>query len=126
MNKKIIMVVDDDKDIREMMSMAITMENYDVVTAKDGKDALEQLKNNLKPCLILLDLMMPVMSGREFIEHIEKDPELLQLNIPIVIITAFSYTSENPLVKKVIKKPPEIEQIFEICKKYCSGTSSTY
>jgi CheY-like chemotaxis protein len=58
-----ILIVEDEKDIRESLKMLLELEGYSVFTAKDGKEGLEILKNLESPCLILLDLLMPVMNG---------------------------------------------------------------
>jgi CheY-like chemotaxis protein len=62
-----ILVVEDDPDIAESLCDVLRSEGYDVVTASNGKEGLDRLEEMGRPCLILLDLMMPVMSGGEFL-----------------------------------------------------------
>ena len=80
-------MVDDDAGIRESLAEALTDEGYWVTTANNGAEALHLLRaRELRPCVILLDLMMPVMSGHEFYLEQQRDPALA--DIPIVVISA--------------------------------------
>jgi CheY-like chemotaxis protein len=82
-----ILLVDDDRDIRDTIEQILTDEGFSVSTAVDGEDALTRLagRGGL-PRLILLDLMMPVMDGREFLARVQGDSRLAE--IPIVIISS--------------------------------------
>jgi CheY-like chemotaxis protein len=81
-----ILVVEDDGDIRAALSSILGDEGYRVSCASDGSEALRLLQGGLRPDAILLDLMMPVMSGAEFRAKQLEDPSLAR--IPIVILTA--------------------------------------
>src|SRR5215203_3497351 len=81
-----ILVVEDNDDVREMMSITLQLEGHKVVTAANGRQALEVLQRGTDPCMILLDLMMPVMNGWQFQEEVAKDPKLR--DIPVVIVSA--------------------------------------
>src|SRR5215831_16703157 len=80
----LLMVVDDDEDIREVLKLFLEAEGYRVVTAADGRDALQQLQSQEQPSLILLDLMMPGMDGEQFMGAIRRSPFR---NIPVVIMS---------------------------------------
>ncbi len=80
-----ILVVEDDLQLRESVSQTLAQEGYDVVTARNGREGLE-LAASSPPDLVLLDLMMPVMSGWEFRERQQLHPELAA--IPVVVMTA--------------------------------------
>jgi two-component system, chemotaxis family, chemotaxis protein CheY len=82
-----ILVVDDNFDIREMVAEALALDGYRVSTASNGKEALEQAHRD-RPDLIVLDLMMPVMTGWQFMEAQRGDPDLAA--IPVVVVTAFA------------------------------------
>ncbi|MCK4532079.1 MAG: response regulator, partial [Candidatus Aenigmarchaeota archaeon] len=69
---KKIMVVDDEESLIELVTAVLEQEGYEIITAMNGEEALERLKTE-KPDLILLDMMMPGMSGREVCERIRKD-----------------------------------------------------
>ena len=81
-----ILVVEDNDDVREMMAVTLELEGHQVSTAVNGRDALEQLRTGDKPCVILLDLMMPVMNGWELRREIESDPALA--DVPVIVISA--------------------------------------
>src|SRR5205814_8831977 len=83
-----ILVVDDDPDIRDSLREVLEDEGYDVSCVGNGREALDHLKAaSPRPCVILLDLMMPVMDGWQFRREQKKlEPELA--NIPLVVITA--------------------------------------
>jgi two-component system, chemotaxis family, chemotaxis protein CheY len=80
-----VLVVDDDPDICTMLEVYLTLEGFDVVTACNGREALQQLHDH-HPALILLDLMMPVMDGVEFRRHQQREPRLRA--IPVLCMSA--------------------------------------
>ena len=83
-----ILIVDDDADIRESLADALEEEGYRVACASNGKEALRLLRDEkLRPDLILLDIMMPVMDGWGFRAEQQKDPELAP--IPVIVFTAY-------------------------------------
>ncbi|MBR3329104.1 response regulator [Candidatus Saccharibacteria bacterium] len=82
-----IMVVEDDTNLREIYSIRITAEGYDVVSAGDGEEALA-LAVREKPDLILSDVMMPKISGFDMLDILRSTPEIA--NIKVVIMTALS------------------------------------
>jgi DNA-binding response OmpR family regulator len=82
-----ILLVDDDPDILEAMSVVLTTHDYTVVTARDGQEGLAKLRSE-KPDLMILDLMMPRMDGFAVCEEL-LDPRWAKLsNIPIIILTS--------------------------------------
>src|SRR6476646_3849700 len=84
---RLLLVVDDDPIIRESLADLLHDEGYVVMTAVNGKDALARLRASDSPaCVILLDLVMPLMSGPEFYEEMRKDTALA--DIPVVVISA--------------------------------------
>lgn len=80
-----VLVVDDDPGLQEALEAILQLEGYQVATARDGLDALEQLDNAL-PSLILLDLMMPRMDGFTFARELERRG--LRQQVPIIVLTA--------------------------------------
>ena len=108
--KKTILLVEDQRDIREAMRELLELEGYLVMEAVHGKDALEAL-NWSRPSLVLLDMMMPVMDGARFLEEVAKRPALEKL--PIVVVSAFH---EGPLPKHAIgflQKPCSADSLLE-------------
>lgn len=116
-NYKSILVVEDNKDIQDSLKLALEVEGYTVFTADNGRDALDQLSRIPTPCVILLDLMMPVMNGWEFVEEISKD--LMLSTIPIVVVTAFSDKKTTPKTNDIIQKPIDLNALLKTVSKYC-------
>jgi CheY-like chemotaxis protein len=114
-----ILVVEDDQDIRESIAEFLSMENYHVITASNGRDALDKLQSIRKPCLILLDLMMPVMSGQEFLKV--RTDNVAIAAVPVVIVSAIADHSNVPkeLVKGFVKKPINLDLLLKLVKTYC-------
>jgi CheY-like chemotaxis protein len=124
MNKKTILIVDDDEDIRETLRDALSFEGYHAVTTCNGAQALEYLKkSDVLPGLIILDLMMPVMDGSQFIEVINTDYKDSLAKIPLILATAkgsHSNVSNSELAHERIKKPIELDDLYSIVSKYCT------
>jgi len=85
MEKKKILVIDDEPIIREVMIFRLESMGYDVFFAEDGQEGLDAVKAK-KPDLVLLDLKMPTLNGDEVAKHIKSNDEIK--NIPVILITA--------------------------------------
>jgi CheY-like chemotaxis protein len=107
-----ILVVEDDRDLRDGLSDALELEGYAVVGVEHGEAALRHLRQGARPFLILVDLMMPVMDGRAFRDELRKDPELAE--IPIVIMTAASRRDLADLAEPILSKPLDIDALFAL------------
>jgi len=81
-----LLVVEDDDDLRGMLSILLKGEGYGVIEAVHGQDALDKLRQSDRPCLILLDLFMPTMNGWAFREAQMKDAAIA--DIPVVVVSA--------------------------------------
>lgn len=108
---KNILIVDDEEGIREVLQMSLEVEGYSVTTAANGKEAMDILAKSPHQGLILLDLMMPVMNGWEFVEAIQKSK---YSNIPIVLMTAYVDRVNDINVKDVIPKPMEFNALLKV------------
>jgi two-component system, response regulator FlrC len=84
--KRLVLVVDDDEDIRDAVRDTLTDEGYAVVTACDGLEALRWVREHAPPALVLLDWNMTPMNGPAFMEEYVKEP--LSANVPVVLLTA--------------------------------------
>lgn len=118
MKSKEILIIEDDFDIREILKMSLEMEGYKVLTASNGVEGLSILSKFNHPCLILLDLMMPVMDGWTFAAEVEKDPTLG--DIPIVLVTAYSEKAKS--IKRamgLIPKPIDFNTLIHTVKVHC-------
>ena len=108
------MIVDDDDHIRETLSELVEMAGCRARGANNGAEALEILAGGL-PCLIILDLLMPVMSGQELVEKMRSVPAFA--GVPIVIST--SAPDRAPAGLPVIPKPIDIERVFDWLNRAC-------
>jgi CheY-like chemotaxis protein len=115
---KTILIVDDDDDIRDTMAELLESEGYNVALAADGRQALDHLRRAPAPCLILLDLMMPVMNGFQFREEQRRDPRLA--GIPVVVITAGQASKALSLaVDTILTKPLGVSQLLATVAQHC-------
>ena len=119
--RRMIFVVDDDPGIRDSLADVLRDEGYEVATAADGRDALNKLRTLRKvPCVILLDLMMPVMSGSQFYAEQQRDPALS--SIPVVVISADGSIRQKAasLGGEYIAKPLQVEQVLDAVGRHCA------
>jgi CheY-like chemotaxis protein len=105
-----ILVVDDDADFREGLRTALEMKGYQVEDAGNGKEALDRIVDR-PPLLVLLDLQMPVMNGRELLQRLRGAPETRE--IPVVIISGFGFEWEAELMgaQGYVGKPFESREL---------------
>jgi CheY-like chemotaxis protein len=116
-NYKSILVIEDNKEIQDSLKMALEIEGYNVSIANNGKEGMEQLGKIPTPCMILLDLMMPVMNGWEFVEIISKD--IMFSSIPIVVVSAFGDKQVTPKTNGYIQKPIDLDSLLNTICKHC-------
>ena len=119
-----ILVVDDEPSLVEAISSVLEDEGYSVATARDGRDALRALHDGLRPCLAILDLMMPTMNGWELRAAMLADPQLAA--IPVAIVSAFARGEMNTLqpTATIIQKPFELSEIVQLAGRYCGEAGS--
>ena len=125
MHKKIL-VVEDDPDIRECLQEAFEMIGYASHAACNGKEALELLENcELLPCLIILDLMMPIMTGHQFCDLKMANPKFA--SIPVVVVSADSNVAQKAArlgAHDSITKPVDFAVLIKLTEKYCGPESA--
>jgi CheY-like chemotaxis protein len=118
-----VLVAEDDHEIREALEALLGEVGYRVLTAADGKQALELLRRvagtNEFPTVMLLDLMMPVMNGWEVLLELAKDPQLKAL--PVVVVSAFADQTPKNGVCAVLRKPVEVRQLLSALEDAVSG-----
>ncbi len=103
-----ILVIDDDSDIREVVGEALEFAGYQVAAARDGREGLA-LCRSFRPTLILLDLMMPGMSGWEFRAAQLREPSLA--GIPVLVVTALGHDPDIK-VSAVLAKPFRLDDLL--------------
>lgn len=110
-----ILLVEDDYDVREALVETLRDRGYDVETAADGEQALKVLRAGLRPGVILLDLMMPRMSGSEFRTVQRADPALSVF--PVVLLSADGHMEEKAQalgVDGAVRKPIDLDDLFQV------------
>jgi CheY-like chemotaxis protein len=107
-----VLVVDDDPDIRDTLREVIEAEGFPVVCAADGRQALEALGMGLHPSLILLDLMMPVMSGWELLAAIRADRTLA--DVPVAVVSAAGSRTPPPGATCSLRKPIDLDTLIDL------------
>jgi two-component system response regulator MprA len=116
-----VLVVDDEPAIRHLLAEVLEDEGHTVITAEDGRDALDQLRDGVTPCAILLDLVMPRMTGWDLVGALRQDPRLA--DIPLVIMGANPrYASEAQALgaRKWLAKPMELEDVVTTIDELCA------
>ena len=120
---KSILIAEDNDDVREALEMALKTVGYMVFTAKNGKDALKKLKSTPTPTLVLLDLMMPVMNGWEFLAAQKADAVFA--TYPVITLSAVSpslnaqeiYPSID--LEKFMQKPVDLDDLLGKVERFC-------
>jgi CheY-like chemotaxis protein len=114
-----VLVVDDDPDIRETLRFVLEDAGYPVYAAENGREALEVLASaDQLPGLILLDLMMPVMSGDELLKALKAVKALAQ--IPVTVVTA-SGAPMPPLASGLLQKPVDLDALLRMVARSCDS-----
>ncbi len=107
-----LLIVDDDVELCESMADALTDAGYEAVTAHDGRRAWRLSRHGPPPCLILLDLMMPEMTGWQFRERQLRDQRTR--NIPVVIMTASREARRDPTAAgPLLLKPFTLDELLD-------------
>ena len=119
-----ILVVDDDPDILETTRFVLECAGYRVSTAANGTEALTRLHAEAAPCVILLDLMMPVMNGWEFRAEQARDPGLAA--IPVIVVTGAGKAAPEAVslgAACLLEKPVDLTTLLSMVQLYCKTTA---
>jgi DNA-binding response OmpR family regulator len=112
-----VLVVDDERDIREAVAELLADEGYEVVGAQDGADALRKARQ-YHPSVVLLDLMMPGMSGWEFCARRRDDPELA--GIPVIVLSALGGV-QGLDAAGYLQKPFELDDLLTAVRQHAGA-----
>ncbi|WP_164019210.1 response regulator [Pyxidicoccus trucidator] len=118
--RRSVLVVEDDEDIRAAIAEILEGEGYEVTIAANGSEALDELQHMPRPCLILLDLMMPVMNGHEFLARLREVPRMQA--VPVLVLTAVS-TEAPPGARGLLRKPFIVEELLDAVQTLCGVTA---
>jgi CheY-like chemotaxis protein len=114
----LVAIIEDDSEFRIMLRELLEEEQYGVIAVANGAEALEALRGDTLPNVILLDVSMPVMDGFDFLRFRNEDPQLSA--VPVVLVTN-AKPHERPTigVNDVVRKPIDIDEILFAIKRYC-------
>lgn len=115
-----VLLVEDDADIREALAAVLEEEGFSVATAPNGREALERLRDGQLPCAVVLDLMMPIMSGWEFRAVQLEDPVIAA--IPLIVLTGLGDPMDRVRDLKAnayVKKPIDMDALVLALRAHC-------
>jgi CheY-like chemotaxis protein len=121
-----VLIVEDDPDVREMLTTLLATEGFYAVAAADGLEGLHLLRTMRHrapdaPCLILLDLKMPRLGGNEFRRAQLEDPTVA--NVPIAVMSGaadLEQRAEAMGAVATLTKPLDVDVLIEIVRRYCT------
>ena len=117
-----ILVVEDEADLRQLISGLLRADGYATVTATNGSEALRLLREEgVQPCLILLDLLMPVMNGWTFLRRAREDRRLAR--VPVIVVTGYLPCADAARLgaADVLSKPFDLDRLLEVVGAHCAS-----
>ena len=118
---KTVLVVEDDADVREAIAEVLSDCEYKPLHASNGAEALQRLRAaEVRPCVILLDVMMPTMDGWQFRAAQKSDPSVS--DIPVVVLSAHANGSEAAAkmdAAAYLAKPVSLERLVTVVERFC-------
>lgn len=118
MDTHTILVVEDEDESRQVLMQILELEGFKAVGAPNGAEALDYLRSSDLPCVIILDLLMPVMDGRQFRTALLQVADLA--TIPVIVVSAIDSSAVSDLgVVKAFRKPLDIDALVKIIREHC-------
>lgn len=111
-----LLIVDDDQDIRESLEEFFQDEGYTVHTAANGAEALARLEAEAPPCVMILDLLMPIVDGNEVLRRMQRDQRLSR--VPVIVST--SDPARAPSGVLIMKKPINLSRLLMAVRQHCN------
>lgn len=125
MDKKRIMIVDDEENVLELIKVILEREGFEVIPTVSGRECLNKLENGIKPDLILMDMMMPTMTGKDTAKKIREDPRTKDIKIAFLTVVRLSEVGVDELKKlgvlDYITKPFDMADLVERVRKLLGG-----
>ena len=118
-----ILLIEDERDLRETLKELLELDGFHVETAANGREGLDSLERAGHPCMILLDLMMPVMNGWEFLDAMQRNGQDLLAKTKVAVVSAAADMAEvqQQYGCSVLKKPVSIDRLFALAHAACDG-----
>jgi CheY-like chemotaxis protein len=117
-----VLVVEDDQEVRDAIAEVLADSEYKAVSAANGEEALERLRSaSVRPCLILLDVMMPTMDGWAFRAEQERDPSVK--DIPVILLSAHADVKSAALQMNAagfLVKPVAVDTLLDTVERFCA------
>lgn len=110
-----VLVIEDNQDLREFMKAALKIGGHDVIEAVDGREGLERLSTQELPELMIVDWLMPVMGGEEFLREREKDPRLTR--IPALVLSGTDKLEVQATNVEFVQKPVDLDLLLGLVSK---------
>ena len=119
-----VLVVDDERVIRDLLRFGLEIEGYEVVTLSDGRAVVETLRASCEPCVVLMDLMMPEKTGWEVCQELEGESALWRH--PLAIMTASLQAGDTPPApaRRLIPKPFLLDDVLHVVEALAAETAS--
>lgn len=118
-----ILLIEDEPDLRETLKELLELVGFTVETAANGREGLHKLDSAGRPCLIMLDLMMPVMNGWQFLEALKKDPRHDHAGIPVVVVSAAldMLDIQAQYGCRSLIKPVDVDKLLDMVHEHCQS-----
>lgn len=115
---KTILIIEDNAAVVSTMKSILELEGYNVHTASNGQEGIEMLQKIGSACVVLLDMMMPVLNGWHFLDFQRSKPEFR--DIPVIVVSAFGEIARSVNPQDYIPKPVKLELLLTTVQKYCA------
>ena len=106
-----VLVVEDDMHIREGLCALLQTQGFSVSAAKDGQEALDLLQGGMRPNLLLVDLLLPRVTGWDLLKYMHGDPDLR--TIPAIIVTAEPKDRDDIIADEIFIKPVDVSRLLD-------------
>ena len=118
-----ILLIEDEPDLRETLKDLLELMGFEVETAANGREGLVNLETKGPPCLIMLDLMMPVMNGWQFLDALSKQPLHGNPAIPVIVVSAAVDMVEIQAQYgcRSLNKPVDIDKLLGMAHEHCES-----
>jgi CheY-like chemotaxis protein len=117
-DEETVLVVEDEDEARTSLMQILEIEGFRVLGFSNGAQALDYLAQSREPCVIVMDIRMPVMGGSEFRSVMLRDERLAK--IPVVVITALEPTAAAGLAAvRVFRKPVDVDALLDVIRRNC-------
>lgn len=120
--KGVILIVEDDAEARDALADFLSLNDYRVTTAANGRDALAMLKADLRPDVIILDILMPGINGFRFRRLQRREPALA--SIPVIVTTAIGRAAGIE-ANVIMQKPLDLQALLREVDRFCAGNGAT-